>query len=83
MNKIDKFLQKSLDKMFQCVGFASFDKEFVKQDNWYSLREWDTQQAEGFKQWFLKECRKDLKCTKRTAEKEYSWFNLKWGWKEV
>jgi len=80
-NKFDKFLTKALDKMFKCVGFDSFDKEFTDQDDWYSKRTWTTKQNEEFKKWFIAQGKKDLKFTKKMLEKEYAWFNLKWGWK--
>ncbi len=39
MNKFDKFLKKSLDKMFTCVGFDSYNEEFTKQHaDWYNQK---------------------------------------------
>ena len=84
MNKnYDKFLKKALDKMFQIVGFEKFDGDFADQENWYSKKTWTKEQSGEFKDWFLKEGKKDLKFTKQMMEKEYAWFNLKWGWKET
>jgi hypothetical protein len=83
MNKYDKFLKKALDKMFQTVGFESFDGDFAEQKDWYSKKTWTDEQANTFKTWFIAEGKKDLKFTKQMMEKEYAWFNLKWGWKEV
>lgn len=81
--KIDKFLEKALDKMFQAVGFEKWDREFTDNNKeWYSLRTWDSEQVEIYKKWFLTEIRKDLKLNKQQAEKEWSWFFLMWGWKE-
>jgi hypothetical protein len=80
MKKIDTFLTKALDKMFQYVGFEKFDREFSNQEGWYSLRTWTKEQSNEFKDWFIKEYAKTFK-DKKSAEKEYQWFNLMWGWK--
>ena len=83
MNKnYDKFLKKTLDKMFQMVGLEQFDKNFAEQEDWYSKKTWTKDQSEEFKKWFVAEGKKDLKFTKQMMEKEHAWFNLKWGWKE-
>ena len=79
--KFDKFLIKALDKMFKCVGFDSFDREFTEQDNWYAKKTWTHEQYEEFKKWFISEGKKDLKFNERAIQKEYAWFDLKWGWK--
>ena len=83
MNKYGKFINKALDKMFQMVGFESVDENFVKQEDWYSKKTWTKDQSEEFKNWFIKEGKKDLKFTKQMMEKEHAWFNLKYGWREV
>ena len=81
-NKFDKFVKKALDKMFTYVGFDSFDEEFTKKhEDWYNQKSWTEDQSSDFKKWFLLEGKKDLKFNKQMLEKEYSWFNLKWGWK--
>lgn len=82
-NKYDKFLKKSLDKMFQTVGFESFDGDFTEEPEWYNKKTWTKEQSEEFKAWFITEGKKDLKFTKQMMEKEHAWFDLKWGWKEV
>ena len=81
MNKYNKFITKAFDKLFQAVGFDQFDESFTKHENWYWLKTWSLQQEEDFKDWFIKEAKKDLKFTRAMAEREHSWFNLKWGWK--
>ena len=81
-NKYDKFVKKALDKMFTYVGFDSFNEEFTKQhEDWYSQKTWTMEQSADFKKWFITETKKDLKFNKSMAEKEFSWFDLKWGWK--
>jgi hypothetical protein len=80
MNKIDTFLTKALDKLFQSVGFEKFDSRFSNQDGWYSMKTWTEDQSDEFKNWFIKEYVKTFKY-KKPAEREYQWFNLMWGWK--
>lgn len=80
--KITKFMEKALDKMFQSVGMEKWDKSFTDQPEWYSLKTWTPEQSNEFKAWFLAQIKKDLKINKPSAEKEWNWFNLKWGWKE-
>ena len=77
-----EFLDKAFDKLFQAVGFENWDKEFTKRDDWYMQKTWTTDQSNEYKKWFLTEAKKDLKLKKTQAEKEWSWFNLMWGWKE-
>jgi len=76
------FLDKAFNKLFQSVGFESWDKEFSKREDWYMQKTWTTDQSEDYKKWFLTEIKKDLKLKKDRAEKEWQWFNLMWGWRE-
>jgi len=81
-NKYDKFTRKALDKMFTYVGFEGFNEEFTKQhEDWYQRKTWTMEQSADFKKWFITETKKDLKFNKHMAEREFSWFDLKWGWK--
>jgi hypothetical protein len=81
--KIDLFLEKALEKMFQSVGFEGFDKEFTKKDNWFSLKSWTKVQEQDFRSWFLKEAKSDLKWSKAVAEREFSYFNFMYGWSQI
>lgn len=82
-SKIDKFVYKALDRMFSMVGFDGFDESFTKQDDWYSKKSWSADDQDKFREWFIMTARKDLKWNKKCAEREFSWFNLMWGWKCV
>ena len=82
MNKFDIFLKSAFDKLFQSAGFEGFDENFAKQDNWFQERTWSSSKSNEFKKWFINRAVKDLKFTKKKAEVEHAWFNLKWGWKE-
>lgn len=65
--------------MFQCVG-EKYTAEFTKQDAWYTLHAWNAAQEATYKAWFVKHAMKALAVSKQTAEKEYSYFSLMWGW---
>ena len=67
--------------MFQMVGFDSFDQTFVIQKDWYSLKTWTNTEEREFRKYFISEAKKKLGWSKSTAEKEYAYFNLMWGWK--
>lgn len=81
MNKVDKFMMEALNEMFKRVGFEGFDKEFTNQENWYSKKSWTNEEFEKYKEWFVNRFAKAFKCHKSLAEKEFSWFNLMWGWR--
>lgn len=78
--KTVKFFDEAMDRMFKVVGFKSFDKEFVKQDLWYTKKSWTEQEERNFKKWMVNECRSRMKWSKKTAELEVAYFLLMWGW---
>jgi hypothetical protein len=77
------FLDKAFNKLFQSVGFESWDKEFSKRQDWYLQKTWTKEQSDEFKKWFTMEIKKDLNLKKHQAEKEWAYFDLMWGWKEA
>lgn len=78
--KLDKFSDEILDNMFQAVGFDGYDKNFTKQEDWYKKKTWTAAQQENFRKCFIAKAQKDLKWSKKTAEIEFEWFNLNYGW---
>ena len=80
--KLAKFQQEILDKMFKMVGFKGFDRKFTKQDDWYTKKQWTEAQSDEFFAYFIEKAQKDLKWSNRTANKEYQYFNLMYGWKK-
>jgi hypothetical protein len=78
--KIDKFLEKAIDEMFKAVGFEGFDKDFTNQKEWYLKKSWSEDQRTKFKSWFIKKATSDLNWSVSTAEKEFSYFDLSYGW---
>jgi len=81
MTKIDKFLIKVLKKQFSLVKLK-YSAEFVKKKEWYLKKSWNEETEKKFKDYFIAAARKDLKWSKRLANKEYLWFNLNYGWKQ-
>jgi hypothetical protein len=80
--KLNNFFQKAIDEMFKRVGFAGFDSDFAKQDGWYSKKSWTPEQRNQFRDWFITSARKDLRWSKRLAEREFAFFDFMWGWKD-
>ena len=79
-DKTREFFDSAMDRMFRTVGFEGFDKEFVKQDLWYTKKAWSETQEAEFKKWMIDEGRSKMKWSKKTAEYEVAYFLLMWGW---
>jgi len=79
--KIDEFMDHALDMMFNVVGFNGFDEEFIKQPDWYTMKEWSKEQQDEFRNWLISELRTKLRMRKKQAEIEAGFFLLSWGWK--
>lgn len=79
--KLKTFFYEALDEMFKRVGFEKYDQEFTKSTTWYSERCWTKEAEQEYKNWFVDHARKKLRWSKRTAENEYSYFNLMYGWR--
>jgi len=82
-SKTNKFFTNAINEMFKAVGFDGFDSEFAKQDGWYSKRAWTSEQRNKFKDWFIQSAKKDLRWSKRLAEREFAFFDFMWGWKDA
>lgn len=76
-----KFWNRVYDKLFQSVGFKKFNRRFTNKNDWYLLRTWTAAQEKEFKEWFVKEVRKQFGFSKKIAEKEANWFVFDVGWK--
>ena len=78
--KINAFIEKALVEMFERVN-AEYTKEFVARLDWYQKYSWTQEEEDAYRDWFLKEIKKDLKLTKKEGLKEFQWFCLDYGWK--
>lgn len=79
--KTDDFFNLAMNRMFVTVGFKGFDPEFAKQEDWFSLKTWSQEDRENFKSWFIDKAKETLQWSKKTAELEFSYFDLMWGWR--
>jgi len=82
--KTDKFIEKALKKMFQAVGAQKeYSMDYCKKKDWYMNYTWNGKQIADYKKWFVKNAVKDLELTDKGAEKEWGYFFLQWGWKQI
>ncbi len=82
MQKFDQHHKVIFNKLFQAVGFAQFDADFVKtHKHWFRAKSWDKNDEEKFRKWFVGYVRKAYRISKTCAEKEWMSFNLQFGWK--
>lgn len=66
------------------LEIAGVDPKVLTEDqSWFSNNTISHEKAEEWKQWFITETRKNFNLTKRKAEKEFSWFNLSYGLREI
>lgn len=49
---------------------------------WYLRHSWTSEQKERFHKWFITAYRKEFKTTKRNAEREWSYWDLDYGFRE-
>ncbi len=71
-----------INQMFIIAGHeVTYDDVKGRKDNWYTDWTMTTAQAEEWKQWGVAYLRKELKMTKKLAEKEMMWVNVQWGLK--
>ena len=84
MKKIDfkKEFPVLINKMLEGTGYT-FDilmkNPIVNGDYWYSSLKWDEEKEQKYKRWFIDRMVNVHKMTKKTALKEWSWFNLMYG----
>ena len=66
------------------LEIAGVDPKVLTEDQrWFSNNTISHEKAEEWKQWFIAETRKNFNLTKSKAEKEFSWFNLSYGLREI
>ncbi len=80
--KREKAVVDLINQMFIIAGHeVTFDDVKGRKDDWYTQWTMTTAQAEEWKQWGVTYLRKELKMTKKLAEKEMMWVNVQWGLK--
>jgi hypothetical protein len=82
ITKVEKFYTKAMNKMFRAVGLKRWDKKFTQETaDWYSKYNWTEEEADKYREWFVTTARKDMKWSKKTANFEFGWFFLCYGWR--
>lgn len=79
-NLIEHLINKMLEKHKVDFNFVLKNPEIEGQD-WFMYYTFTEEEAEEFKKWAILVIKKALKCRKKIAEKEFSWFNLAYGLK--
>lgn len=80
--KIDKAIVDLINEMFVIAGHSvTYDDIKDRQDDWYAQWTMSQAQYDSWKNWGVEYLRKNLKMTKKSAEKEMSWVGLMWGLK--
>lgn len=80
-DRVDKLLNAVFTRMFKIVGLKFSRKTSFDNKEWYLKKSLTKEQEEEFKKFFVKEHIKCFKSGARSAEKDFSWFNLSYGWK--
>ncbi len=80
--KREQALIDIINQMFIIAGHeVTFDDIKDRKDDWYTQWTMTVAQAEEWKQWGIAHLRKELKMTKKLADREMTWVNLQWGLK--
>lgn len=81
-DKKQQVAQTLINEMFKIAGHnVTFEDIKDRQDNWYQQWTMTTEQNDQWKEWGVGYIRKEMKMTKKLAEKEMVWFSLKYGLK--
>jgi hypothetical protein len=77
-NKKKDFALEAIHKQFEITGI---DPSVLESDpeSWFNNNTMTQTQHESWKDWFIVECRKRFRTTKKMAEKEFAWFDLAYG----
>ena len=79
-NRYGRFALKAFKRMFRAVG-RRFSPTVPTTPDWFLARSWTPKQEVAYREWFVREARRDLRWSKRQATKEAGWFLLFYGWK--
>ena len=79
-NRYGRFALKAFKRMFRAVG-RRFSPTVPTTPDWFLARSWTPKQEVAYREWFVREARRDLRWSKRQATKEAGWFLLFYGWR--
>jgi hypothetical protein len=77
-NKREQFGWDAIHKQLDIAGHPH---DVVKDEFWFSNNTMTEEQHKEWKDWFLTEGKKRFRWNKKTAEKEFQWFDLQYGLK--
>ena len=72
--------EQILEKMFNIIGLE-FDKNFIKQENWYQKNTWTKEQEQEFIVWLANFLVKNKYVLKSIAKHEAEKIVGQYGWK--
>jgi len=84
IKKFETTINNLINIMLEPYGV---DMEWVKKHDyidgtlWCSYLTWTHDESEAFKKLFIDTLRKEVRMTKKAAEKEWAWFFIMWGLK--
>ena len=80
--KKEKMVVDMINKMFEIAGHSvTYDNIKDRKDNWYQEWEMTVEQNYEWKDWGIKYLTKELKMTKKYAERQMGMISLMWGLK--
>lgn len=79
--KNDHIVEDIIDKQFEIAGLDLSYKDILYVKEWYLKYTYSTEQSKKWEQWVAKYLEKKMKLTKKTAQREASWFSLMYGLK--
>ena len=80
--KREKMVVDMINKMFEIAGHSvTYDDIKDRKDNWYQEWEMTVEQNDEWKDWGIKYLTKELKMTKKYAERQMGMISLMWGLK--
>ncbi len=79
--KKEDIVEKIINKQFEIAGLDVSYKDILNVKGWYLKYTCSTEQSKKWEEWVAKLLEKKMKFTKKTAQREASWFNLMYGLK--
>lgn len=77
----DEVVEGALREMFKRVGAEhEFSLKYCEQEDWYKKRTWTYAEEAEFRKWLVPYLAKEMRTSKKRADREASWFLLMWGW---
>jgi hypothetical protein len=81
-DKADQLIVSLAYEQLRWIGIPEEDLESTVRNDpeWYSTNAWPSKEMEmRFREYAISRIRKELKMTKKYAEREFSWWNLTYG----